>query len=54
MNTVLRNTPNLEELDKKYLFHPFTALAEHEKNGPTVEELVKGSFDISGPPLFPV
>jgi L-2,4-diaminobutyrate transaminase len=40
MNTILRNTPDLEELDKKYLFHPFTALAEHEKNGPTV--IVRG------------
>jgi L-2,4-diaminobutyrate transaminase len=37
---MLRNTPDIEELDKKYLFHPFTALAEHEKNGPSV--IVKG------------
>lgn len=40
MNTVLRNTPDIGELDKKYLFHPFTALADHEKNGPSV--IVKG------------
>ncbi|MDB5523951.1 MAG: hypothetical protein JWM58_1714 [Rhizobium sp.] len=40
MNTLLRNTPDIEELDKKFLFHPFTALAEHEKNGPSV--IVKG------------
>ncbi len=40
MNDILRNTPDLVELDKKFLFHPFTALAEHEKNGPTV--IVKG------------
>ncbi len=37
---MLRNSPDLEELDRKYLFHPFTALADHEKNGPTV--IVKG------------
>ncbi|WP_454857601.1 aminotransferase [Rhizobium binxianense] len=37
---MLRNAPDLEELDKKYLFHPFTALADHEKNGPIV--IVKG------------
>ena len=37
---MLRNTPDLEALDRKYLFHPFTALADHEKNGPTV--IVKG------------
>ena len=40
MNTILRNTPDIEDLDKKYLFHPFTALAEHEKNGPSI--IVKG------------
>lgn len=40
MNTVLRNTPDIEALDKKYLFHPFTALADHEKNGPSV--IVRG------------
>lgn len=38
--TMLRNTPNLEELDRKYLFHPFTALADHAVNGPTV--IVRG------------
>ena len=40
MNTVLRNTPDLETLDKRYLFHPFTALADHERNGPMI--IVKG------------
>lgn len=30
----LRNSPTLSELDRRYLFHPFTALAAHEKNGP--------------------
>ena len=33
MNSTLRNDPNLEALDKRYLFHPFTALADHERNG---------------------
>jgi L-2,4-diaminobutyrate transaminase len=37
---MLRNTPDLEDLDKKYLFHPFTALADHENNGPSI--IVKG------------
>jgi len=37
---MLRNTPDLEALDRKYLFHPFTALADHEKSGPTM--IVKG------------
>lgn len=36
----LRNTPDLAELDKKFLFHPFTALADHEQSGPTI--IVKG------------
>ena len=40
MNTLLRNTPDLETLDKRYLFHPFTALADHERNGPMI--IVKG------------
>lgn len=40
MNPILRNAPDIEELDKKYLFHPFTALADHEKNGPSV--IVRG------------
>lgn len=38
--TMLRNTPTIEELDKKYLFHPFTALVDHARSGPTV--IVKG------------
>jgi L-2,4-diaminobutyrate transaminase len=40
MNSTLRNDPNLEALDKRYLFHPFTALADHERNGPMV--IVRG------------
>jgi L-2,4-diaminobutyrate transaminase len=40
MHELLRNTPDLETLDKRYLFHPFTALADHERNGPMV--IVKG------------
>jgi len=43
MTNILRNSPDLEEIDKKYLFHPFTALAEHEKAGPTVIVEGKGS-----------
>jgi L-2,4-diaminobutyrate transaminase len=35
-----RNSPDLSALDRRYLFHPFTALAEHEQAGPTV--IVKG------------
>lgn len=34
------NRPDLEALDRQYLFHPFTALADHERNGPLV--IVKG------------
>jgi L-2,4-diaminobutyrate transaminase len=41
MNTLLRNTPDLATLDKRYLFHPFTALADHERNGPMI--IVKGA-----------
>ncbi|MBA3520502.1 MAG: aminotransferase class III-fold pyridoxal phosphate-dependent enzyme, partial [Rhizobiales bacterium] len=33
---LLRNAPDLAELDRRYLFHPFTALADHERNGPMV------------------
>ncbi|MDQ0390524.1 aminotransferase [Labrys monachus] len=40
MHDLLRNTPDLETLDKRYFFHPFTALADHERNGPHV--VVKG------------
>lgn len=40
MTTILRNGPDLETLDKRYLFHPFTALADHERTGPQV--IVKG------------
>ncbi|WP_413989587.1 aminotransferase [Labrys okinawensis] len=40
MHELLRNTPDLETLDKRYLFHPFTALADHERNGPMI--IVKG------------
>lgn len=36
MNTHLRNSPDLAELDRRYMFHPFTALGDHEKNGPLV------------------
>ena len=35
-----RNAPDLAELDRRYFFHPFTALADHEKTGPVV--MVKG------------
>jgi L-2,4-diaminobutyrate transaminase len=40
MTSPLRNHRDLETLDKSYLFHPFTALADHEINGPMV--IVKG------------
>jgi L-2,4-diaminobutyrate transaminase len=40
MHELLRNTPDLETLDKRYFFHPFTALADHERTGPNV--IVKG------------
>jgi L-2,4-diaminobutyrate transaminase len=35
-----RNEPDLADLDRRYLFHPFTALAEHEQAGPLV--IVRG------------
>jgi L-2,4-diaminobutyrate transaminase len=38
---LLRNTPDLAELDRRYFFHPFTALADHEKSGPPMV-IVKG------------
>ena len=37
---LLRNTPDLETLDKRYLFHPFTALADHERTARSI--IVKG------------
>jgi L-2,4-diaminobutyrate transaminase len=40
MNELLRHTPDLETLDKRSLFHAFTALADHERNGPMI--IVKG------------
>jgi L-2,4-diaminobutyrate transaminase len=41
MNQVRRpNTPDLAALDRQYVFHPFTALAEHERQGPVV--MVRG------------
>jgi L-2,4-diaminobutyrate transaminase len=40
MNELLRHTPDLETLDKRYLFHAFTALADHERNSPMI--IVKG------------
>jgi len=40
--SVLRNSPDLAELDRRHLFHPFTALAAHEKSGPPMV-IVKGS-----------
>ncbi|MDQ3561198.1 MAG: aminotransferase [Pseudomonadota bacterium] len=39
---LLRNAPDLAELDRRYLFHPFTALADHERNGPMVITEGKG------------
>jgi L-2,4-diaminobutyrate transaminase len=39
--SVLRNAPDLADLDRRYLFHPFTALAAHEVNGPPLI-IVKG------------
>lgn len=37
MNAIPSPNPvNLETLDRQYLFHPFTALADHERNGPLV------------------
>jgi L-2,4-diaminobutyrate transaminase len=33
---------NLEDLDRRYVFHPFTALKDHEKNGPP-RVIVEGS-----------
>jgi len=34
--TVLEKGDNFAEIDRRYNFHPFTALAEHEKHGPAV------------------
>ncbi len=37
MNQIVRpNTPDLAALDRQYMFHPFTALADHERQGPVV------------------
>ena len=41
MNEIVRpNTPDLAALDRQHVFHPFTALADHERQGPVV--MVKG------------
>ena len=41
MNQMPRsNAPDLAALDRQYMFHPFTALADHERQGPLV--MVKG------------
>ncbi len=34
--TVPEKDLDLSEIDRRYNFHPFTALAEHEKHGPPV------------------
>jgi L-2,4-diaminobutyrate transaminase len=41
MTAALRNSPDLAELDRRFFFHPFTALADHERTGPPVV-IVKG------------
>ena len=41
MTAILRNSPDLAELDRRFLFHPFTALADHERAGPPIV-IVKG------------
>jgi L-2,4-diaminobutyrate transaminase len=41
MTAAHRNSPDLAELDRRFVFHPFTALAEHERTGPPVV-IVKG------------
>jgi len=50
MNKTLRNSPDFVALDKRYMFHPFTALADHEKNGPLVISRGQGVWleDIDG------
>ena len=35
-STVAGDGIDFAELDRHYLFHPFTALADHEKNGPSI------------------
>jgi L-2,4-diaminobutyrate transaminase len=35
-HTVTDRNADLADLDRRYLFHPFTALGEHEKHGPPV------------------
>ena len=41
MSDTLRNSPDLADLDRRFLFHPFTALADHERTGPPTV-IVKG------------
>jgi L-2,4-diaminobutyrate transaminase len=41
MTVALRNSPDFADLDRRFLFHPFTALADHERTGPPVV-IVKG------------
>ena len=37
MNEIVRlNTPDLAALDRQYMFHPFTALADHERAGAVI------------------
>ena len=37
MNEIVRpNRPDLAALDRQYMFHPFTALADHERQGPVI------------------
>lgn len=35
-DTATSTDPNLKDLDRRYAFHPFTGLADHERQGPAV------------------
>jgi L-2,4-diaminobutyrate transaminase len=41
MNAMRTSTAPVEELDRRYVFHPFTALGQHERTGPQM--MVEGS-----------
>ena len=39
---VADHAPDLNNLDRQFFFHPFTALGDHERNGPLVMVSGKG------------